>query len=328
MIEKGGDVVVAVEAAGLCGSDLHPYCGREDGLDVGTVMGHEFVGEIVAAGCSVRDLSIGDRVVAPFSTCCGACFFCRRGLPSRCETGQLFGWVENGIGLHGGQAELVRVPDADASLVKLPEGVPTDLALLAADILPTGLFAAELGDVAPDTSVAVIGCGPVGLLAIMASRLSGAGVIFAIDSVPERLALAADFGARSINAGRRDAVGEVLAGTGGRGADAALEIVGSAAAARLAMDLVRTGGVVATVGFHTEPRFAFSPGEAYDKNLTYRTGRCPARRLIGEALEIVVREGPTVERLITHRLPLADGPRAYQLFNDKLESCIKVALHP
>ena len=328
MIEEGGDVVVAVEAAGLCGSDLHPYCGREKGLDVGTVMGHEFVGEIVAAGDSVRGLSIGDRVVAPFSTCCGTCFFCCRGLPSRCETGQLFGWVEHGNGLHGGQAELVRVPDADASLVRLPQEVPTDLALLAADILPTGLFAAELGEVAPDTAVAVVGCGPVGLLAIMASRLRGAEVIFAIDSVAERLALAAEFGARPIDGGRGDVVGEALSGTGGRGPDVVLEIVGSTAAARLAMNLVRTGGVVATVGFHTEPLFAFSPGEAYDKNLTYRTGRCPARRLIDEALDIVGREGSTVERLITHRLPLADGPRAYRLFNDKLESCIKVALHP
>ena len=122
-IRDATDVIVRVQAAGLCGSDLHPYFGRERGLDPGTVMGHEFVGEVVAVGSEVQTLSLGARVVAPFTTSCGDCFYCGIGLTARCERGQLFGWVQDGVGLHGGQAELVRVPLADGTLVAVPEDV-------------------------------------------------------------------------------------------------------------------------------------------------------------------------------------------------------------
>lgn len=326
-LEHPGDVILEVEAAGLCGSDLHPYCGRERGLDVGTVMGHEVVGTITDAGSAVEHFSPGVRVVAPFSTSCGKCFYCSSGLTSRCRHGQILGWRQNECGLQGCQAESVRVPLADSSLVAVPDGIAPHLAVLAADILPTGLFAAELGGVSTETTVAVVGCGPVGLLAIAACRIRGARRVLAIDRVAERLALAADLGAVPL-APDRDPVETVKDETGGRGVDSVLEVVGLPAAARLAIDLVRVGGILATVGFHTDPAFGFSPGDAYDRNLTYRTGRCPARRFIREALEILERHGDRLSQLITHRVPLAQGPAAYRMFHDKKESCIKVVLEP
>ena len=154
------DAIIRVTAAGICGSDLHPYFGREQGLDVGTVMGHELLGEVVEIGSDVRRFSIGDIGVAPFTTNCGSCFFCRSGLTARCETGQLFGWIENGVGLHGTQAEFVRVPMADSTLVVVPDGLDEGVALLAGDILSTAAFGAELAGVQTGDLVVVVGCGP------------------------------------------------------------------------------------------------------------------------------------------------------------------------
>ena len=317
-----GDAIVRVERAGLCGSDLHVYHGRESGLDGGTVMGHELVGRIVDAGASVRRHRIGNRVVAPFSTCCGSCFFCQRGLSARCPQGDLLGWVQDGAGLHGAQAELVRVPHADVTLVAVGEALPPELALLLADVVPTGWHVARLGEVSTSEVVVVLGCGPVGLAATVAAREQGAQRIFAVDTVPERLALAARFGAEPV-APDRIAVA-VREGTAGRGADAVLEVVGTAEASRLAFDLVRPGGVVAIAGVHHERTFAFSPVEAYDRNLTLRIGRCPARSYMEELLPLLHRRSD-LSSIVTHRRPLAEGPAAYDLFDRKADGCIKVA---
>src|SRR5262249_55987672 len=186
--------IVQVERAGLCGSDLHVYHGREI-PDEGTIMGHELLGRVVHAGPAARRHAIGARVVASFSTCCGRCFYCQHGLSARCLEGALFGWVSRGAGLQGAQAELVRVPHADATLLAVPDDLTADLALLLADVAPTGWPAARLAEIAPGDVVVVIGCGPVGLAAVVAAREQGAGRIFAVDSIPERLALAASFGA-------------------------------------------------------------------------------------------------------------------------------------
>lgn len=316
------EALVRVELAAICGSDLHPFRGHERGLDVGTVLGHEFCGEVIEVGSAVQNYAPGARVVAPFSTCCGACAACRRGLTSRCEYGQLFGWVAGGHGLHGGQAELVRVPYADSSLVQIPSG--TDPALLfAGDILSTGMFLAELGEVGPGATVAVIGCGPVGLMAVVAARARGAREVFAFDTVPERLALAAQFGAQPLLA---DDVAHHP-----RGVDAALEAVGSPASTRLAYDLVRAGGTIAAAGVHTEAQFAITPGEAYDKNLTYRAGRSPARRYMEGALDLARRldsEGLGLERIVSHRLPLDAARDGYRIFDERLEAATKVLLVP
>lgn len=322
------DALVAVTLAAICGSDLHVWHGRETGLDAGTVMGHEFTGEVVAVGAAVSRFQVGDRVVSPFTTSCGTCFYCTRDLPARCERGELFGWVEGGRGLHGGQAELVRVPLADTTLVALPRGLDPRAGILLGDVLSTGYHCATMGGAAPDRTVAVIGCGPVGLMAVLSARELGATAVYAVDRVPERLALAAAFGGTPVDPAAGDPVARLREATGGRGADVVLEAVGSPASSELAFALVRPGGGISVVGVHHEAAFPFSPGQAYDRNLTYRIGRCPARHYIPALLPMAVRREADLVRLFTHRLPLESGPEAYHTFDRKQDGCIKVALVP
>jgi len=323
-LESPRDAIVAVELAGLCGSDLHPYFGREEGLDPGTVMGHEFVGRVLEVGSEVRTIRPGDRVFAPFSTSCGECFYCRMGLTSRCSENQLFGWRQAGRGLHGGQAEFVRVPLADGTLMKVPTGLSDRAALLLGDNYSTGYFCAELAGVRPEGVYAVIGCGTVGLLAILAAQQMGAQQIVAIDPVAARRQQAESLGAVAA-ADEAEALDWVRSRTSGRGADAVLELVGLPAAQRLAYQLVRPGGTLSVIGCHCTPNFAFSPVEAYDKNLTYRTGRCPARHYMEKLAARVVSQSLDLERFITHEFPLSDCQRAYRVFSERQGGCLKAA---
>ena len=325
-IQAPEDVLVRNRVSAICGSDLHVYLGRETGIAPGTVMGHEFLGEVVEAGKGVKGLRAGDLVVSPFTTNCGECFYCRKGLTCRCPRGQLFGWVENGRGLEGAQAEYVRVPLADSTLVKLPPDVDVETALFLGDILATGFFCADMAEAGPEGVYAVLGCGPVGLFAVLGARERGAERVFAVDVLPERLALAERFGAVPIDARKTDPREVLREATEGRGADAVLEVVGSPEATRLAFELVRPGGIVSAVGVHTEAQFAFSPVEAYDKNLTYRAGRCPARRYMERLLPLVREKKYDLASIVSHRLPLADAVRGYHLFERKLEGCTKVLL--
>lgn len=327
-IATPADVILEIELAGICGSDLHPYHGREVGLDRGTVMGHEYVGRISEVGHEVHGLRAGDRVVGPFTSNCGQCFYCRGGLTCRCVSGELFGWRENGTGLHGSQAELMRVPLAESTLVKVDGSLPAEEVLFVGDILATGLYAAELGGVNSSCVVGVIGCGPVGVMAVLGAREMGARRIFALDRVAERLELARRFGAEPIDVSDQDPVPLLLEATDGRGADTAIEAVGSPMAARTAIDLVRPGGIVAAIGVHTEATFAFAPGEAYDKNLTYRAGRCPARRYAERLLEIVARAEYDLASLVSHTMPLDRGPEGYEMFAQRRDGCTKVVLKP
>ena len=321
------DALVRVELAAICGSDLHPYRGHETGLDRGTVMGHEFLGEVVAVGDDVS-IARGTRVVSPFSTSCGDCFYCGRGLTARCERGELFGWVEGGRGLQGAQAELVRVPLADGTLLPVPPSAPREEALFAGDVLSTGFFVAELGGVGPGTTVAVLGAGPVGLMATVAARELGAAALYTLDAVPERLALAHHYGAVALDHRARVSRERILEETGGRGVDAVLECVGSPDATRLGVDLLRPGGTLAAAGVHAEGALAFGPVEAYDKNLTYRAGRCSARRLMERTLPLVAEGGLDLGRMVSHRVPLEEGPQAYRLFDERRAGCTKVLLVP
>jgi threonine dehydrogenase-like Zn-dependent dehydrogenase len=327
-LEAPTDVLLRVDLAAICGSDLHVYRGVERGLERGTVMGHEFLGTVLEAGPEVERWKRGARVVSPFSTSCGRCFFCARGLSSRCDSSQLFGWVQEGRGLHGGQAELVRVPLADSTLVALPEGVPEEEALLAGDVLSTGFHGAENGGVQRGDLVCVLGCGPVGLCAVLAARELGARAVLAVDSVEERLELAARFGAAPVRLGAEDVSERVGGLTEGRGADVVLEVVGSQAASRLAYALVRKGGTISAPGVHNEPHLAFSPGEIYDKNLTYRSGRAPARAYMERMLPLLATKDWDLSALFSHRMPLTEAPRGYELFDQKRERCTKVLLLP
>lgn len=326
-LERPTDVVVEVCAAAICGSDLHPYSGREPGLDVGTVMGHEFVGEVVEVGSGVARFKVGDRVVAPFTTSCGACWFCARGLTARCEFGELFGWRQGGRGLHGGQAERVRVPLADTSLVTAPAGVADEQALLAGDVLSTGFFCAQLGEIVAEDVVVVVGAGPVGVCATIAAS-QVARQVFTLDPVAERRSLAAAHGAVVADPADPAAMQQVQAATGGRGADVVLECVGSEAATATSYALVRVGGTVAAAGVHCEPHFWFSPGQAYDKNLTYRAGRCSARAMMDVTMPLIASGRCDLGALFSHRMPFEEAPRAYEVFARREAGCTKVLLLP
>lgn len=322
------DVLVRVTEAGICGSDLHPYFGRERGIEPGTVMGHELLGEIVEIGSHVRAFGVGDRVVAPFTTNCGGCFYCSSGLTARCVHGQLFGWIEGGRGLHGAQAELVRVPFADATLVEVPQGLDGAVALLAGDILSTATYGADLAGVEPDDLIAVVGCGPVGLLAIRTALERGAREVVAVDRVTSRLDVAEAFGATPANFETDDPVQLVHDRSEGRGADAAIEAVGTPEATRAAADLLRFGGSLAALGVHTEPHLALSPGEIYDRNLRYAGGRCPARHYMPASLALAARDEKLIGTLISHRLPLAEGVEAYRSFAAREAGWNKIVLLP
>jgi len=327
-IELPGDAIVAVRLAGVCGSDLHVFHGRETGLDPGTAMGHEFVGEVIETGRDVDRIQKGSLVVSPFTTSCGECELCLAGLTARCRRGELFGWRQRGAGLHGAQAEMIRVPLADSTLVEVPPGISPENALLAGDVLSTGYFCAHQGGVEAGCVVAVVGCGPVGLMAVLAAQRLGAERVFAIDPVLERLELAARFGAEPVNLQHSSAEEIILEATQGLGVHVVLEAVGSPQASLLAMGLVRPGGTISAVGVHTEPQFAFSPAEAYDKNLTYKIGRCSARKFMDTILPWLADSDLDPAVIISHRLPLAEGPRAYEIFAEKLESCTKAVLTP
>jgi len=328
VLEAPTDVIVRVSACSICGSDLHPYHEREKGLDHGCAMGHEFTGEVVETGKAVQHLKVGDHVISPFTVSCGNCFYCRQGLSSRCVHSQLFGWRQNGRGLHGGQAEFVRVPMAEATLVRRPQGMSAALAILLGDILATGYFCARQAAIQPEQTQVVIGCGPVGLMAIWAAQKMGAQRIFAVDQVPHRLALAAAWGATPLNFRESDLPAEIREATHGRGADSVLEVVGLEPAVRSAFDLLRPGGTLSAVGVCTSTHLPFSPVEAYDRNLTYRIGRCPARSLIDELIQAAMEDSDQLTGLFTHTLPMTDGPRAYRMFDQKSDQCMKVLLHP
>ena len=323
-----GDVIIRTKLTAICGSDLHVYHGREAGLDPGTVMGHEFIGEIVEAGPAVKFFQRGDFVLSPFFSACGGCFYCDSDLSCRCSNGSLLGWVENGKGLQGAQAELVRVPLADTTLYKVPEGTAPEEALLLCDIFPTAYFCADMAEVTPEGHYAVVGCGPVGLLAIIALREQGAEHIYAIDLIEDRINMAAQLGAAPFNANSADLSSQLKDLTGGNGPDAVLELVGGAAAQKLAIELVRPGGILSVVGVHTADNFAFSPNDLYDKNLTYKTGRCPVQRYVPRLSEIVQQRKYDLSAIISHRMPLSDGARGYDIFARKIDGCTKVILTP
>lgn len=327
-VVEPGDAIVRVKACAICGSDLHVYHEREKGITPGTAMGHEFTGEVVEVGNEVQSIRRGDSVMSPFTVSCGKCFYCLQGLTCRCVRSQLFGWIEKEQGLHGGQAEYVRVPLADSTLMRIPEGVSREEALLLGDVLSTGYFCARQAEVKPGGVYGVVGCGPVGLMAVIGARELGAEKIFAIDTVPERLAKAAEFGAIPLNAASDSAPERLRSVTDGRGADGMLEAVGSRSAVRLAFDLVRPGGVVSSVGVCTDAHLAFSPVEAYDKNLTYRIGRCPARHLMAELVPLVQKKKYDIASIFTHRMKLEDGRLGYEIFAGKKDHCLKVLLEP
>jgi len=322
------DVIVKVHCCAICGSDLHVYYGRETGIDQHTCMGHEFAGEMVEVGKDVKILNVGDAVISPFSVSCGHCYFCKIGLTGRCSENQLFGWVEKGKGLQGGQAEYIRVPLADSTLVKLPGGVSIEEGVLAGDVIATGFYSAKQAQIKRDGVYAVVGCGPVGLMAILGAREYGAEKVYAIDKEEARLEVARQFGATPIDTKKSNAIEIIKEASQGRGADGVMEAIGSAFSLQLSYNLVRPGGIISSVGVCTDKYLPFSPVQAYDKNLTYVTGRCPARAMMPMIIPLIQQNKYPFDSIITHRMSLSEGKKGYDVFANKKDNCLKVMLAP
>lgn len=318
-------VVLRVDRAAICGSDLHLYHGTMP-VEPGFAIGHEFVGEVVEAGRGVRDFSVGDRVLCSGVIGCGACDQCRATHVVRCERG---GTRVFGVGpeLDGGQAEAVAVPGADHALKRIPDGISVEQSVLLTDILPTGFYGAKNADIGPGQTVAIIGLGPVGLLALETAQLYGPARIFAIDRVPERLAAAEALGAIPVKADA-DAAAIIREATGGAGPDAVIEAVGADETIQAAIELVRAGGVVSVVGVSMNFAFPFNMTLAMMKDLTFRIGLCPIPELWPELIPLVQSGRLHPEHVFTHRLPLSKAADAYELFAARTDGVMKVLLDP
>lgn len=323
------DAVVRVTTAPICGSDLHLYRGRVPGLFEGAVIGHEYVGVVQEVGSGVTKVKPGDRVVGSFLIPCGDCWWCGRGEYNNCDNGN-FRALGYGIfsgDLPGAQAEKVRVPVADLALLPIGDDLTDEQAVFAGDILTTGFYAAELADISGGDTVAVIGCGPVGLFTLMYARLREPGLLVALDSVPERLAKAESLGAMPLDVSKRNPVVALGDLTGQRGADVAIDCVGAEDAFRDGFNMLRAGGHLLVVGVYVELEYPFPLGEAWRRNIKITfSGVTPVPRYWEQALD-AVRAGqvdPTV--IISHTLPLSDGPKGYELFETR--QATKVVLKP
>ncbi|MFP5308158.1 MAG: alcohol dehydrogenase catalytic domain-containing protein [Actinomycetes bacterium] len=330
VVQGPGDAVVAVTAAGLCGSDLHPYEGREASRP-GVVPGHEAVGEVVATGDGVTSVRVGDRVVVPFTTSCGTCRACVRGVTARCRRSLLLGWGSPDDAsrvVHGTQAGLVRVPDADGTLVPLTATVDDRLGVLLADNLPTGAEAVERARVTAGDVLVVVGCGAVGLCAVAMARAGGVRTVVAVDPVPGRRERAASLGA--LPAAPDDAPAVVADASDGEGAAGAVEAAGPPPAARLAASLLRPGGVLSTIAVQTSDRFPLTPVDAYDGNLTLAYGRASARARIPGLLDDLAAGRLTldVDLLVTHDVSLSEGPALYRRSAEREPGLVKAVLRP
>ena len=298
----------------------------------GVVTGHEIVGEVVATGGAVTAVAVGERVLAAFTTSCGRCAPCRRGLTARCVRGELFGFGPadrpHAPALHGGQAELVRVPLADTTLVAVPPSLDDTAAVLLTDNLPTAWCAVERADPRPDAPVVVVGLGAVGLCAAAVAIRSDASAVLAVDPVPARRAAAARLG---VHCARPEAAVEVLSALGSdEGAAAVVEAAGGHQAQALASELVRPGGTLSVIAVQTGSAFGFSPVDAYGRNLTVRFGRAPVRSALDRMLPDAVELARTLaDVVITHpHVDLADGPATYERFARRAGGTIKAVFAP
>lgn len=373
IIEDPQDAIVKVSSCAICGSDLHLMDGYIPFMESGDVLGHECMGEVVEVGKETKNLKVGDRVVIPFTITCGKCDQCRRGNYSVCEnsnrnadlaakmfghpTAGLFGYSHITGGYAGGQAEYVRVPFADPTAIKVPKnGMSDEQLLFLSDIFPTGWQAAIHCDIQPTDIVAVWGCGPVAQFAIKSALIQGAHTVIAIDRVPERLAMAREAGATTINFDEEPVLERLNELTGGRGPDKCIEAVGMEAhaglgahglvgmydkaksalmleterpvALREAIYACRPAGIVSVAGVFGGLADKIPLGAFMNKGLTLRTGQTHVKRFADDLLRRIEEGEIDPSYVITHKLSLAEGPEAYHTFRDKKDGCIKVILQP
>jgi 2-desacetyl-2-hydroxyethyl bacteriochlorophyllide A dehydrogenase len=321
-LEAPDDAIVRIEASGVCGSDLHIFHGRV-AIEPGFVLGHEYVGTVVAAGDAVRSVAVGDRVLGCFQVACGTCPLCRAGNFHRCERSRTFGHGATLGGLQGTQAEFALVPHADLTLRRVPAGMPVESALFAGDVMGTGYHAAA--PVRPGDSVAVLGLGPVGLCAVQAARAAGAAQVIAVDSVDARLEMARGFGATPVHLTEDDPRAAVKAATGGRGVEVAVEAVGDPRALELAIRVAAACGTLSVIGVYAE-RCEVHMGLAWIKALTVHTGQANVIGHLDRVLALMQAGVLDPSLIVTHHMRLADAPAAYELY-DRREA-LKIVLEP
>ncbi len=373
-IEHPTDAIVRVTSTGICGSDLHLYTVLGPYIDPGDILGHEPMGVVEAVGPDVSNLAVGDRVVIPFNISCGHCFMCEHGLQSQCETTQvreygtgasLFGYTKLYGQVPGGQAELLRVPQAHYGPIKVPEGPPDDRFVYLSDVIPTAYQAVEYADVPRDGSLLVLGLGPIGEMCTRIAQHRGAGQVIGLDLVPERLARSRAHGVETIDVTEHDDLAEHVRDlTGGRGPDAVIDAVGMEAhgarigalaqrlagflpdalarkaievagvdrlsALHLAIDLVRRGGTISLSGVYGGAVDPMPMMQLFDKQITLRMGQANVRRWLDDILPLVTADEDVlgVETFATHHLPLTEAPRAYEIFQKKQDGAFKVLLNP
>ncbi|MDM7955144.1 zinc-dependent alcohol dehydrogenase [Blastomonas sp.] len=363
------DAIVEVTSTAICGSDLHLYDGVIPGVEKDDILGHEFMGRVVDVGRE-STLTIGQRVVVPFTIFCGQCFQCADQRYSACDNScpvenqqvaeKAFGYPLAGMfgyshltgGYAGGQAELVRVPYSDVIPQIVPDDIPDDRLLFLSDILPTGWMAALNAEIEPGDTIAVWGCGPVGLFSILSAFHQGAGRVIAIDGVPGRLAMAEGLGAEPVNFHETDILDGLMQMTGGVGPDAVIDAIGMeshgfsidniadrikqtvgmgqdrAHVLRQAILACRKGGRVSVPGVYGGKADLFPLGALMQKGLQLRTGQTHVRRYTEELLDMIERDVIDPSFLISHRLPLDDAARGYRNFRDHQDDWIKVVMQP
>lgn len=362
------DSIIQVSATCICGSDLHMYDGYIPTVRRGDIMGHEFMGTVVETGTDVTNLQVGDRVIVPFNIACGNCYYCKKGLWSLCDNTnpnaaaaeEMYGYSPAGLfgyshlfgGYAGGQAEYVRVPFSDVNCFKVPESLDDNAAVLLTDIFPTGYMAAENCNIQRGDIVAVWGCGPVAQFAIRSALILGAERVIAIDRFPDRLQMARDGGADTLNYEDVDVIDALKEKTGGRGPDAVIDAVGMEAhgtdldywydriaqktrmvtgrpvALRQAIQACRKGGTVSIPGVYGGFVDKLPIGAAFNKGLTFKMGQTHVHRYIPLLMDHITRGTIDPSFVITHRVPLDRAPEMYKTFRDKKDGCIKVVLKP
>jgi threonine dehydrogenase-like Zn-dependent dehydrogenase len=326
VVPSDDGLLLRVEHAAICGSDLHPYHGGPL-MTPGVRLGHEFVGTVEEVGPDVRSVRAGDRVLVSGVIGCGRCTACRALDPVQCHNSgtRVFGTQ---LDLAGGQAEAVGVPAADASVLAIPDGITPEQAVLLTDILPTGFLGARRADITPGDTVVVIGLGPVGVFALQCAQLYGPSRILAVDMVPDRLARAAELGAEPIDASDGGTIARVLQATGGRGARAVIEAVGSDQTMNDALFCAAPGGTVSVVGVNLNFAWPFPVPVALMKSLTLRVTLASIPSTWQALVPLVTSGRLRPEEVFTHRMGLSEAPDAYRIFNAREDGVLKVLLDP
>jgi threonine dehydrogenase-like Zn-dependent dehydrogenase len=368
-IEDGRDAIIKVTSCAICGSDLHLYDHFMPTMKSGDILGHEAMGEVVEVGRDNKALKIGDRIVVPFTITCGECEQCRRGNFSVCEgsnrnkelaatafghtTAGLFGYSHLTGGYAGGQAEYLRVPFADSTHIRVPDGIPDEKLLFLSDVFPTGWQAAVQCDIQPTDTVAIWGGGAVGQMAIRSAILLGAKQVIAIDRVPDRLSMAEAGGAIPIDFMQESVVERLNDLTNGKGPEKCIDAVGMEAHATGSVDAMydrakqammletdrphvlremayvcRPAGVLSIPGVYGGVADKFPIGMIMNKGLTIRTGQTHVNRWTGDLLRLIEEGKIDPSFVITHKVRLEDGPAMYKTFRDKQDGCIKVMITP